>query len=246
MTQTNVRNPANWLLDLWERLPRAQPYQNKQSLAIWAHVFSLKEGAPEVLTILACVFTNASQAVAFTKRLQTTDQKKSQLITWHAAFRGASLAVAHNSTWQTTLQHFTADRKVHLEYCASELEAALAANSFTSADELAELNKKLDELMLTLAKDAELDDEFKLLLYDLFEAARRAIAEYSIRGNKGVADSFSYIIANVIRYRDKFDTPAKSKWARELREIIAIMADVATVTGYSALAFSSTFSGLLP
>jgi hypothetical protein len=141
------------------------------------------------------------------------------------------------------MQYFTPDRRVHLDYCATELDFAIGTT--TTLDDIALQVSKIEELLVALQADNSVDEDFKQLVHDLLEALRRSLSEYSVRGQKGVIDSLGFIFGNLVRYRDRFDTPNKKKWGEQLREAISLAADVATVSGGTALTLAPAISGFL-
>jgi len=214
-------------------------------LSVWKKALLAEEDPGSVFDRLHCVFSNARQAVDLATKLNIPNKKKENLTSWYVAFEKASAAVVLNQNWQTTLSHFTPDRKVHLEYCSLELDAAIPEENQTSKEDLAEIIRKIESLISGINNDTSLDIDFKFFANDLLEAARLAFAEYRVRGNQGVINSFGYILSSLMKYKNQFDTPEKKRWAKEIREIVSIVADISTITGYTALTLSPLISGFL-
>lgn len=244
MSQENIKNPAIWLLDLWGRLPTSGDVITKSTMVGWASAFGLKVDDTKVFESIASVYSTVDDAKTLVQRLTVSDRKKTQLSSWTPAFEEALTDLSRGRTWQNAISRFTPDRKVHLEYCATELDVAI--EKITTIEEIQKQAEHISHLLSELDKDNSVDQSFKSLMHDLFEALRRALSEYMIRGNKGVMDSISVIFANIFRYKDHFDTEEKKKWGVQLREVVSLAADVATITGITALTIGPSVSGFLP
>lgn len=242
--QLNIRNPANWLIDVWERFPRKGEVINQTVIAGWARTFGMTNSDPRVLESISSVYAAVEQTKLLVGKLNASEKKRLQILRWHFAFNEAMVDLHNGSPWANALSRFTPERKAHLEHCATDLDDALG-DAKSSKEDLQSLTTSIETLLSKLAVDESIDDEFRVLMADLFETLRRASAEYMIRGNKGVMDSLAYIFSNLLRYRDSFDTQAKKSWATELQNLLSTAAHVATVTGVNALSISGTVSGFL-
>ncbi|MGO4552399.1 hypothetical protein AB4059_15030 [Lysobacter sp. 2RAF19] len=244
MDDWNVKNPASWLVTVWDRMPRDSSTIHAPALVGWAATFGLKKHDISVFEALASVAANVDLAVELVRRLNAPEKKKEQLTTWQDAFRNGVSPAQSGNQWSNVLQYFTPDRKVHLDYCSTELDVAIPSSA--SIGQVRDHASMIESLITSLEADDSIDAEFKHIVHDLLEALRRALAEYETRGQKGVLDSMGFIFATLLRYKDLFDTPGKQRWGAKLRQALSVAADVATVTGVTALTLNSTLGGFLP
>lgn len=197
-----------------------------------------------VLGVVSATYSNVQLTEDLVRRLRVSDTKKTQLMRWKPAFGEAMIDMINSRTWSQAASRFTADRRVNLEFCATELEEALTERRTTESD-LKELVDRIEELQQKLAADPELDEPFRILLNDLFETVRRACSEYLLRGNQGVIDAMSYIFISLHKYSSLFDSPGKRAWGEKLKSVLSTSADIATVTGLSIYATKDLISGFL-
>lgn len=242
----NIANPAVWLLNIWDRLPRSGDILQRPTIAGWAKAFNLAHDDHRVLAALHSVYATVDQTLALVDRLNTPNTKKIQLGRWQHAFKEASVDLHGGHPWGTAVKRFSPERRVHLDFCASELDIALGDNR-KSLKDIEALTSNIEALLRSLSSDEGIEEDFRVLMMDLFEAVRRASAEYLIRGNQGVMESIAYIFAGLTRYQSRqgFRSQSEVSWGDKLRGVMTDAANIATVTGVNGGSLISAVAGFL-
>jgi len=204
-----VPNPARWLLRIWDRL---QASGEHAALAGWCVTLGLQPHDPRVFKALSAILDMTERTTIAVKSLNLPAPVTEQMLSWRPAFNRIIQLAAANSAWRNTHALFTEGLKTSLTACAVWLDQVCASESDVR-QEIVDLSTELDSL-LDAVKSADVDEEFRVLLLDIIESLRRALAEYEIRGMEGVDANIGEILATVLRGRDAVKRGPKGLWSR--------------------------------
>jgi len=238
-----IANPANWLLSVWNRMPMDGEILEKPAVIGWGRTLEVTGGDAQILSAVNALYSNVQSTIDCVARLPLPDSRKSQLCQWRSAFDASLVDVCRGHRWKNVASHFTPDKKVHLEYCAYAIEDAFAPNG--TAEDLDELIRNIEAIQRRLTADGEISDSFRSLIFDLFEAIRRACAEYSARGEKGVMDSLAEILSKIVNRAKDFESTPEKQWRDELWATATKAATIATITGVPMYAAVEAVTRLL-
>lgn len=245
MDDLSPTNPAAWLLQVWKRIPPTlDTYGESSGIAGWNAVFGKDPNDRFALSALSSVQTAVEDSTKLVTQLSVTESRKTRLLSWKEAFDHSFDAITESRRWRHVCAAFTADRLVHLEYCAEQLEEVLPNRS--SYEDIRQACAQVDSTLSQLLADKNLEPDFKLLIGDLLETLRRSLYEYELRGSKGVFDSISSVFSTLVKYKDRFNSEHEKKWWGTVRDTIGIAADIVTVTGVPAVMIGTHVTKLLP
>jgi hypothetical protein len=192
----NVPNPAAWVGRIWDRMPASN---GEASLRAWTRIFGLKDQDPRVLEAVGCFLDMANKTEEAVHALRGLPESvKNRMLGWTPAFNDIVLQTAANGAWSNIRLGFTDVRREQLQHCEEWLDQQM----WTWQETRSYLDSLLGDIeaMKTNVECAELDEDFRGLLLDILEALRRAVAEYEIRGSKGVFSSLGEVLALRTRY----------------------------------------------
>lgn len=190
-SKLHVPNPAAWIGRVWDRMPAPS---SESSLKGWAHAFGLQDQDPRVFEAVGCFVDMGKKtqaAVAALRGLPDTVRKR--LLGWTPAFEEIVHNTAANGAWSNIRTHFTAVRREQLTQC----EAWLDEQMWTQEETRSYLDSLLRDIekMKAEALNADVEEDFRRFLLDVFESLRRAVAEYEIRGSQGVFTSLGEVLS---------------------------------------------------
>lgn len=105
-----------------------------------------------------------------------------------------------------------------LAFCSDLLSKNWPEEAIPAA-ELEDISKRVDELFNEVGSSS-LDDYLRTLIHDLLETVRRAIAEYQIRGVKGLRETLAHIIAMLLAHIEIFKENEQEKPIRDFFGLI--------------------------
>lgn len=212
----NIKDPARWLLNLWGRLPTPSAVPGNSIIAGWTKAFGLEPGDPRVFGGLRAVDFTMRKAQERVLSVPFPERLRSRYLEWVKAFQQALSQTSAGAGWSDLYTAFSAERLLRLKDAVDWLDEYYTGDKATQED--------LDELVQSLAElhgeisTADLDEEFKRLLLDMVEAMRRALAEYQVTGQSGVADAMGDIMVRVLSRPEVLKKDAKHPLLRRVIE----------------------------
>jgi hypothetical protein len=113
-----------------------------------------------------------------------------------------------HSHWSELRNLLTEQAITDLAYCAEEIDKFYREESIPRED-LEEIQIEIDDLFKQVS-ESEIDLKLKVTLQDLLEAMRRAVAEYNIRGAKGIREVVDYSLGSILRHREEIKKESQS------------------------------------
>lgn len=112
-----------------------------------------------------------------------------------------------------------------LQFCSEKLSKA-APEGTVSKEDLGAINEQIDHLAESLV-GSDLNNQLKAVLLDLVESMRQAIAEFRVRGPRGLRQELFYILERLQRALPLLE---QNKDAPEVRSLWNVLAKFDTVT----------------
>jgi len=199
-----VPNPAVWLGNIWDRMP---PPSQATSLSEWARTFQLDPNDVRVFDGLQAFIFMAGRTQQAVSDLNLPEKIKRAHLSWTSAFSEVMQQAVGNGAWSNSRHRFTAVARSQLQTCELWLDQICASSEETSG-EFEQILEELDNLRASV-QDADVEEDFKILLLDIIESMRRAISEYDIRGGVGVQQALGEILGHALRRTDLVARNAK-------------------------------------
>ncbi|MBN8738467.1 MAG: hypothetical protein J0H86_03090 [Xanthomonadaceae bacterium] len=209
-SSVNIKNPARWLLNLWGRLPNPSSVPSDNVIAGWAKAFGLEPGDPRVFAGLRAVDFMMRKAQDQVSSMPFPGNVGGRYLEWVKAFQHALSYTSTSTSWRDLYTGFSAARFMRLQDAADWLDV-YRTEEVATQQELDELVRSMADLHGEISA-ADINEEFKRLLLDMVEAMRRALAEYQVSGQSGVADAMGDIMARILSRPDVLKKNAASPW----------------------------------
>lgn len=219
-----VPNPAAWLGSIWDRMPDSG--NTGPALKAWTKAFALGDQDARVFEAVGCFLEMGNRTKTAVEALRgLPDSVKAHILGWTPALDEIVHNTAANGAWSNIRAHFNAVRREQLKQCEVWLDEQMLTGVETRSY-LESLLRDIDAMRSEI-QEADLEDDFRCLLMDILEALRRAVAEYEIRGSKGVFDSIGEIVSMAARYQppDKSKDTAKNL-TKKMWELVKKVASV--------------------
>jgi len=175
-----------------------------------------------------------SKFSVFLKLIEDTERRivnldhpnKDKFMKCMGPIKGAFKIPSLNASWSDTLKKIS-DSDIALLELSSEALDAYRKEALIEQDQLEEIKQDTDSLFNEIV-NSDLDKNLKVILLDLLEVIRRAIAEYQIRGAEGlkkaVAESVGRLFIDkdiVLKEKDKSAFQSFWKYLAKLNLIVS-------------------------
>lgn len=223
-SKARVPNPAAWLGRIWDRMPAPSGIA---ALKAWQIAFALGDDDARVFEAVGCFVEMARRTEKAVRAIRgLPDALIDQMLGWTYALSEITHLTTANSAWSNVRARFTDVRRENLRMCENLLnQQMLTADE--SDDALQQLQDAVDAMQAEV-KASQFDDAFRELLLDMLEALHRALAEYSIRGAKGVFASMGEVLSLLTRYQQD-DTAVPEENRTMLRRVWDLTTKVASI-----------------
>lgn len=192
---------------------------------MWANVFNIPNGSlHDVLRKLILIQSLSTEVRA---KISGLTNVNSLLFLAHHHNIDSVLNVSNFDVHWSSFKPFLDDATMlGLAHCADKLSCF--DEKPIPADELVSLNDDITRLFEKVL-NGSFDDGLKDLILDLLETARRAIAEYNIRGAKGMRDDLAYILGKIIQNHNTFERDSSSEDLGIFWQIISRLDNLTTI-----------------
>jgi hypothetical protein len=204
-------NSAHRLLKILQEA--SQQPENKPIQEVWANLFQTETAdTPWIFRNLSALFDSTEEIERLVKRIP--DKNHALFLKCLTPIR-KGLSYPHmGNPWQSVRTCFAPEHLHGLEFC-SDLLTEYYPEDQISGGELDEITKGINELFAEVNNSA-IDAKLKALLLDLLETIRRCIAEYQIRGSKGIREAVTVALDTLSQHIRKKDGTSYSDKEKSL------------------------------
>lgn len=195
----------------------------EQIKTVWARTFNLEQAdAIPIFRFLSHLMDLTDEVEL---RIKNIDDVNSDLMLRYLDSVREGLSCTNlELPWGHCRQNLTDKALVDLEYCADAITRSYIENPLEES-ELKTIKDDIDGLFEDL-KTSTLDRDLRLLLLDLTEELRRAVAEYEIRGASGLRRALARSVGELIL---RWKTLEKEKDSSEMQKLISILKTIDVV-----------------
>ena len=194
----NDNNPAARLLRILEEA--AKRPDNEPILTVWGHVFKLGDQNPgPVFRYLVLLGDLADETAKLIK-----DVPDLQHDIYLRCIPSVKQGLTHpnlGNVWGNIRVHFSEKVLAELSFSAEVLSRHSSERPI-APDDLQEIKNAVDGLFEKVL-NSSIDTELKEFLLDLLETIRQAVAEYRIRGAKGLTQSVELVLGRLLAFHKR-------------------------------------------
>lgn len=211
MTNAN-QNPAGRLADALKSItPYYQPDRAERAVTreVLATVLQIsdKNDTAAIYVGITRLLNQLDDAERIIREKSDIDQDL--YLTSFPAIRAGLTPTGLDGAWSNQSRHLTPVALRDLQFCASKI-AEFYSEGELSTEELSDIAKSLEALFTAIEK-AAIDDELRRTLLDQLEKIRHALAEYRIRGPKGLRDALAGSLGTAMLLRDQATSSEESR-----------------------------------
>jgi len=212
-------NPASRLLQILQQAMKHP--DSKTIIEVWVSEFRLNaQDTHEIFRRLAQLVDLTNEIEGLIKRIPDPDIEPDLYLRDFPSIRKGLSHPSLSNPWGTIRASFSPEHLRGLEFCADLLARRFPESNIPQAD-LDAISHQVDELFRAL-KDSKIDPKLRALLLDLLETIRRCIAEYQIRGAKGIRETITTALDTLSEHVRK---KPKASFSEEERTILSRFLD---------------------
>jgi len=182
------------------------------TIQVWANVFNVD--VQDKSSIFKNIFLIQELSDDIKRKISTTSGINSNLLlSQHEHIEYVVKATNFDTAWSSYKGRLNLAVMLNLAHCAEALSRY--DESPIKDDDLTSLHNDVSDLFTNVA-NSTINLDLKIIILDLLEAIRSSIAEYNIRGAKGIRDQLAYCLGKVVQNKDLFadnnDTEEVTSW----------------------------------
>ncbi|MDD2541934.1 MAG: hypothetical protein PHH28_12950 [Desulfuromonadaceae bacterium] len=222
----DIINDNNQAGRLYKILSKAAKLpDNIPTIDVWANVFQVNSEEKTIIFYRYISLQETSDNIRNTIN-NMVGVNSQLLLSQHQKIDKVLKATNLDTHWVNYKKFLTETVLINLAHCAEALSQY--DEKQIDNDMLSELTADISKLFDKIST-SNVDSEFKTIIQDLLEALRRSIAEYNIRGAKGIRENLAYCYGKVFQNHATFKQQEGSDEVNSLWKILSRVDNLTTV-----------------